>query len=260
MSKSIRAVAALLALLSFGAATSLCRAGAMTGGSTEVTQILNNVELVAGVQKQAATVSQLAQSYVVQYNQLKEQISAGLKIGGLSFGDVMKMKSDMESYQNALKTFGTDLANYQNTINVRSIEAKLQNLSLQDYIAREGQKVQSGNDQAKARIQREIAQAEQIKDDIATVRTLGAKIENTDGVHSATQLLNSQMNLMLQQMTRLVSLTSEAQGTDKAAAMAKEAADRQAARSAADQIISNENAIRSRNKGLIDAMISTPAK
>lgn len=230
-------------------------AGAMTGGATEITQILNNVELAAGVAKQAQTVSQLAASYVVQYNQLREQLLAGAKIGNLSISDVTRMKSDMENYQRALQGLGADLGSFQNTINVRSTEARLQNLSLQDYIARESQRVQQGNDHAKARVQREIAQAEQIKQDITLVRTLGDRIQHTEGVHSSTQLLNSQMNLMLQQMTRLVSLTSEAQGSDKAAALAKETADREASKAVSDQIISNEAAIRQRNRLMIDGML-----
>lgn len=233
-------------------------AGAMTGGATEITQILNNVELAAGVAKQAQTVSQLAASYVVQYNQLREQLLAGAKIGNLSISDVTRMKSDMENYQRALQGLGADLGSFQNTINVRSTEARLQNLSLQDYIARESQRVQQGNDHAKARVQREIAQAEQIKQDITLVRTLGDRIQHTEGVHGSTQLLNSQMNLMLQQMTRLVSLTSEAQGSDKAAALAKETADREASKAVSDQIISNEAAIRQRNRLMIDGMLPAP--
>jgi conjugal transfer/entry exclusion protein len=262
MYKAARTFAFIVVVLqsTFTASSASAGGGGLGAGATEITQIMNNTELIASVQQQAATVSKLAQSYIVQYNQLREQITAGVKIGGVSLGDVLKMQSDMAAYQTALKKLGTDLSGFQNTIDSRSIEAKLQNLSLKDYISRESQRVQSGNDQAKARVQREIAQAEQIKADITTVRSLGSKIEGTEGVHSATQLLNAQMNVMLQQMTRLVSLTSEAQGSDKAAAIAKEAADREAARAVADQVISNEAAIRNRNRTMIDGMTRTPAR
>lgn len=262
MSSSIRLVALTVSVLLLGLYTSPSRAngGGMSAGATEFTQMLNNGELIASVAKQAQTVRTLAESYVVQYNQLREQLLAGAKIGGLSLGDVMKMQADMTAYQNSLKSLGADLATFKNTIDTRTIEARLQNLSLQDYVAREAQKVQNGNEQAKARIAREAAQAEQIKADINTVRTLGAKIEGTEGIHSAAQLLNAQMNVMLQQMTRLVALTNEAQGSDKAAALAKEAADREAARAASDQIIQNEAAIRNRNRAMIDGMTRAPAR
>jgi conjugal transfer/entry exclusion protein len=262
MSSSVRFATVTVAglLLALQSAPTLANGGGLGGGATEFTQMLNNGELIASVAKQAQTVRTLAESYVVQYNQLREQLLAGAKIGGLSLGDVMKMQADMTAYQNSLRALGADLASFKNTIDTRTIEAKLQNLSLQDYVAREAQKVQNGNEQAKARIQREAAQAEQIKVDINTVRTLGAKIEGTEGVHSATQLLNAQMNVMLQQMTRLVALTNEAQGSDKAAALAKEAADREAARAVSDQIIQNEAAIRNRNRTMIDGMTRTPAR
>jgi conjugal transfer/entry exclusion protein len=253
MSKVIRIVFVLLSCASAVLSTS-ARAGAMTGGATEVTQILNNVELVASVSKQAATVSQLAQSYVVHYQTLQQQILAGLKLNGLSLGDVMQIKSNYENYQNSLRSLGVDLGTFQNTINVRNTEAKLQNLSLLQYVQRQDQLIRNGNAQAAARVQREAAEAQQIASDIELVRSLGNKVPATEGVHGATQLMNSQMNVLLQQMTRLVRLTSEAQGSDRAAAMSKEANDRESARAIADQIISNENAIRARNQQMIEGM------
>ncbi len=228
--------------------------GGMTGGSTEVTQILNNLQLIDSVAKQAATVAQLAQSYVVQYQTLQQQILSGLKLPGINLGDVLQIQSNFQGYQNSLKTLGVDLTTFQNTINVRNTEAKLQNLTLQEYVQRQTQLIQNGNAQAAARVQREASEAQQIANDINLVRAFGDKIPNTEGVHGSTQLLNSQMNVLLQQMTRLVRLTSEAQGSDKAAAISKEANDREAARAVADQIIQRENAIRTRNQQMIEGM------
>jgi hypothetical protein len=106
---------------------------------------------------------------------------------------------------------------------------------------------------AGARLARETAQAPQIQQDILTVRELGRRVPQTPGVHAATQLLNAQMNLMLQQTTRLVALTSEAQGSDRAAAIEKEATNRAAARA-----IAAHHQQRSRHKQrqhrLIDSM------
>lgn len=228
--------------------------GGITGGSTEITQLLNNAELVSGVAKQAATVSQLAQSYVVQYNTLKEQILAGLKIGNLSLQDVVQIQSNFSNYQDSLKTLGLDLGSFQNTIQLRNTEAQLQNLTLLQYVQRQSSLIANGNAQAAARVQREQALAQQITSDIQLVRQYQAQIPATEGIHASTQLMNGQMNLLLQQMTRLVQLTSEAQGSDRAAAIAKEANDRQTARSIAEQIISNESALRSRNQQVIDGM------
>lgn len=234
-------------------ATGHCMGG-MTGGATEITQLMNNGELIAQVGQQAKTVKQLADSHVVIYKQLLEQIQSGVKISGLSIADAMKMRTDMDAYQTSLQALGLDLNGYSRTIDARITEARLQNLSLQDYVLRENRLVESGNALARARLARERAQAEQIKQDIFMVRDLGRLVPQTPGVHGATQLLNSQMNLLLQQMTRMVALTSEAQGTDKAEALEKELANRAAARSIAEQIISNEASTKQRQRQLIGSM------
>jgi hypothetical protein len=228
--------------------------GGLTGGATELTQLMNNGELVTQVAQQAKTVKQLADTHIVSYNQLLELIRSGERITGLPRTDVAKLATDMEAYQGALKVLGLDLKGYSTLLDARITEARLQNLSLQDYVERERLRVQGGNDLAKARLAREVAQAAQIRQDIVTVRDLGAAVGSTPGMHAATQLLNAQMNQMLQQKTRMVALTSEAQGSDKAAAMAAEAANRAAARSLAEQIISNETAMKQRHRQLIDSM------
>jgi hypothetical protein len=228
--------------------------GGMTGVATEVTQLLNNFELVAQVSQQTKTVKQLVDTHGVISKQLLEQIQSGAKIGGLSVADAMKMRADMDAYQASLQSLGLDLNGYSRTIDARITEARLQNLSLQDYVSRENRLVQSGNALARARLARERAQAEQIKQDIFMVRDLGRLVPQTPGVHGATQLLNSQMNLLLQQMTRMVALTSEAQGTDKAEALEREVTNRAAARSIAEQIISNEASTKQRQRQLIESM------
>lgn len=249
--KHVAGLFLVLSVLMHGAGHAM---GSISGGATELTQLMNNGELVAQVAQQAKTVKHLADTHVVSYNQLLELVRAGQGMTGLARSDVMKLASDMEAYQAALKVLGLDLKGYSTALDARITEARLQNLSLQDYVMRERMRVQGGNELAKARLAREVAQAAQIRQDIVAVRDLGAAVGSTPGMHGATQLLNAQMNLMLQQMTRLVALTSEAQGSDKAAAMAAEAANRAAARSMAEQIISNEAALKQRQRQLIDSM------
>ena len=91
MYKAARTFAFIVVVLqsTFTASSASAGGGGLGAGATEITQIMNNAELIASVQKQAAMVSTLAQSYIVQYNQLREQITAGVKIGGVSLGDVL---------------------------------------------------------------------------------------------------------------------------------------------------------------------------
>lgn len=200
------------------------QATGIVAGATEITQILNNSELIASVQKQAATVRQLSDSYIVQYRDLQQQIMAGASIGGVTLGDVTKAKSDIENYQNKLKVFGQDLSGLSNTFDRRIIEAKLLNMSSKDYLMREAQKIKNGNEVAKARVDQERAQIEQVNRDVKTIQEYGEKIPTTLGVHQSNQLLNAQMNLLLQQTSRLVTLTAQAQGSDQANKLSEEKA------------------------------------
>ena len=254
MSKSKLTAVAVAACMLVASGTASAGGGALTGGSTEITQILNNGELVAQLRQQIAAVNQLAQSYVVQYNQLREQILANTKIAGLSISDVVKMKNDLEAYQKSLKALGRDLGGLEQMFDSRLVEAKLKNMTFSDYLASEATKVNSNNQAAKARLARERAMAQQVQNDIVQVKEYGRRVDSTVGVHESTQLLNGQMNLMLQQMTRLVSLTAEAQGSDKAIQLNDEAAARESMRTRAEGLKKAEDELRVRSDDALSRM------
>lgn len=254
MLKSKLTATAVAACLLLASGSASAGGGALTGGSTEITQILNNGELIAQLRQQIAAVNQLAQSYVVQYNQLREQVLANTKIAGLSISDVMKIKSDIEDYQKSLKTLGRDLGSLEKMFDSRLVEAKLKNMSFSDYLTAEAARVNSGNQAAKARLARERAMAKQVQDDIGQVKEYGRRVDQTVGVHESTQLLNGQMNLMLQQMTRLVSMTAEAQGSDKAEEMNDDAVAREAMKARALAQKQAEADVRLRSDAALDRM------
>lgn len=238
----------------FLACTCMAHAGGSVVGATEITQLMNNGELIAQVRQQISTVNQLAQSYTVQYQQMREAINAGKSIGNVSLTDITKAKRDLERYQAALRTLGHDVDGLSRVFDTRLTEAKLQGVSVNDYVARESQRIDAGNSLAKARLQQERAQIDQVKDDIGLVRGYGSQIQDTVGVHQSTQLLNQQMNLLLQQMTRLVSLTAQAQGTDKANALNDEAEARARALAKSAQLRQLDADMRARDHAVIEEM------
>ncbi len=232
--------------------------GGLTGGATEITQMLNNAQLLDQVAQQAKTVSQLVQTYRVTYDQLQQQVLAGTSIGNIGIGDIMKVKSDLDGYQSALRGLNGDLGSMGRVFDTRITEARLSNLTLEGYVRREAGRIDQGNAQAKARVSREMAQAEQINRDVQLVRDMGDKIPATVGVHASTQLLNSQMNMMLQQMTRLVAATNEAQGSDKAneaLRRSEELAERGRVR---DQVTAMERSQKDRERAVIESMRNRP--
>ena len=80
-----------------------------TGGSTEITQILNNSELVAGVYKQSEMVMEQVQSKLVQLDQLTSMQTNLQKIGSGDIASVTnQFRSQVRAYQD-LKNATTGL-------------------------------------------------------------------------------------------------------------------------------------------------------
>lgn len=248
--KSTR-VAAVAWLVAWGASA---HAGGAVAGATEITQLMNNSELIAQVKQQIATVNQLTRSYTVQYQHMREAINAGKSLGTITLSDVTRAKRDLERYQAALRTLGHDVDGLSRVFDTRMTEARLMGVSLNDYVSRESQRIDAGNALAKARLQQERAQIDQVTEDIGLVREYGSQIQGTAGVHQSTQLLNHQMNLLLQQMTRLVSLTAQSQGTDKATALNEEAEARARALAKGAQLRQLDAEMRSRDRAVIEEM------
>ena len=229
-------------------------AGALTGGATEWTQIANNFQLLIQVTKQIAMVKKLADSYIVQYQQLQQQIMNGLQIEGISLADVLRAKRDLEDYQRQLKALGADIEGLGDYFDTRLTEAKLLNLPMDEYVKREAKKIEDGNKTAKARLDRERKQMEQVKSDIGRVDEFSSRISSTVGTHQATQLLNSQMNLLLQQMGRMVAMTAEQQGSDQARQMNEEAEARQRSEARQKALYDADQAMRLRDSAGLSRM------
>jgi P-type conjugative transfer protein TrbJ len=104
-----------LSAVVLGAASSLALAkgggSAVPVGATEFTQILNNVEIAAGVAKQAQTVSEMIQSKIVQIEQFAtmtrnlEKLAAGEIAQALApYDNQLKAYQDLMGSVTALKT------------------------------------------------------------------------------------------------------------------------------------------------------------
>jgi conjugal transfer/entry exclusion protein len=249
---SLKIVAIALIVPSVG--TPPAWAGAWTGGATEWTQLANNFQLSAQLSEQVQMVRQLYETYVLEYQQLEQQILAGIQIEGITLADVLKAKRDLEGFQNALGQFGHDLQGLGRMFDSRVVEARLLRMPMEDYLRRESQKIRDGNSAAKVRLDRERLQLEQVAADIDLVDEYGRRVARTVGVHQATQLMNNQMNLLLQQITRMVAMTAEQQGSDEARSIADEAAARERIK-ARNELHYNKNIeLRERDQTSIDRM------
>ena len=227
-----------------------------TGGATEITQILNNIQLGAGVVEQIKTVSQLVQTYQTTYSQLQQQLLAGMNIQGFNLGDVLKAKSALDNYQGSLRSYQNDASSLGSVFDTRLTEAKLQNITLEEYVTRESARIDAGNQAAKARLQREVDLLGQIQEDAVQIKKYGDQIPDTVGVHEATRLLNAQTNLLLQQMSRLtaIMLDSQGGGSKNAIQQNKAAADTVLGGSMAAQLDAKQAAQKAAERAAISQM------
>lgn len=232
----------------------VAHAGALTGGATEWTQIANNFELMGQLFQQVKMVKQMIDDYYLQYAQLEQLILSGMQIDGISLADVLRLKDQFEGYQSALKELGSDIEGLGDHFKRRLAEAKLLKLPMEEYMKREAQKIESGNKTAKARLARERDMMEQVKADIEKADEFRLRIPTTVGEHQAVQLLNSQTNLLLQQMTRMVELTAEHQGSDQARVLNDEAEARERLKSQNQALIEGDTQIRERDKASLSRM------
>jgi hypothetical protein len=192
------------------------------GGATEVTQILNNSQLTAQLGQQIKTVSTAVAAYQRQYLQLQQQLKSGLNVGGPTLGDINRIKYDYDRYQGSLRDAGMDLASLQTVYDRRMVEAKVSNMPLDSYLVLENKRIAEGDARAKARLIQERSLIEQTNADMEAVKTYGGQINTTAGEHDAIALLNRQMNLLLQQNSRMQLMMAQSLNSDKVLRDSKE--------------------------------------
>lgn len=202
-------------------------------GATEMTQMLNNVELGGIFGKQVATVAQLAQSYAVQLNQLREQILAGLPIPATTvirtIQGVNAELTAVNKYVDGLKRAGSTVEQLKTIMDARRVEASIKNMTLVDYLTKESAKIQQGDARARQRLDTEKAITEQATEDLNIAKQLSTQIQGTAGVQQSVSLLNTQINRMIQQQARMTQIMANATGTEQADRMNRELADREKA-------------------------------
>lgn len=188
--------------------------GGGAGLASELTQMLNNFELVAGVAKQVETVNQLVETYKVDLDKLKSAKLAGQNLdpgaNAISMEALNKEISATANYQASLVSAGASSADLRNDINQRTVEASLSGQTMPQYIQTEGAKIQKGDKRAIQRINAEEQYMRQVDDDYAVAKEMSGKINGTLGIQQSSQLLNTQMNRVIQQNARMTQIMAKA--------------------------------------------------
>jgi len=201
-------------------AAPVAQAGGEIAKASEVTQLMNNAELVMQVKAQIESNAKQVLQYTTQLKQLKQQMEDGVSMAtdlltpGLD-GIKQELKVALNTKNAFDKLYGS-VDQLQKQWQKRMLEATLKGISTTEYVANEAKRIQQGNQQAIDRMEQEKDVLLQVEEDYSLAKTWGSQISNQRGINSSIGLLNTQMNRLLQQNARMVSIMAQANGRDKA--------------------------------------------
>ncbi len=205
-------------------------------GSTEPTQIMNNLELIKVALDGAITAKTTVEQYITQVQQFgidKLNIAKLLGLPEGLVGDSLKALNDMKAFKNALTSLHGSLGQQASAIEKRVMEARLSGRSWKTYLEDVASDAGRYEKRAVERLKYEEQVIEQVQSDYQFARNLQSKIPDTVGQHQSIQMLNTQMNRVITQnakMLEVVSATIRQQGEEdarKAEAMTRAATDQQ---------------------------------
>lgn len=193
--------------------------GGMTGGSTELTQVMNNFQLLKVSADSALTASTTVQQYMNQLKQYELQIlnSAGIdpRVLEANIRDAKNAYDTLNNYKNSVERLRGSLSAEAKAYDQRFIEAKLLKLNWSDYLKKVEKDALNGNESAKLRLQREADLMRQVEDDYSYVRQSQSDIKGAAGQHESLKILNGQMNRVIDQNARMISVMASTQTASK---------------------------------------------
>lgn len=179
--------------------------GAMTGGSTEWTQIANNAELVKVAVDGAQTAKTTIDKYILQYKQYENELTNLRKFAQLpeNIQHGVRSLDDLRAYKSRLERLHGSLADQQRVFEKRFTEARLTGGTWEDYVEMVNKDASNKNQRAISRLEYEQSVMRQVESDYAAARALEPKIQESVGAQQSLQLMNSQMNRLVLQNAKL---------------------------------------------------------
>jgi len=219
MSKSnfIAISIAIASLAAFPAAFAGSVAG--TGGATEVTQIMNNAELlkmgVDGAQTAVTTVNQ----YMVQIDQYRNQLINTVGIDPMRLnGQLNSLNTSYQqlgNYRNQLLRTSGSMTNQLDAWDLRYSTAKLSGRTLKQQLEADAKLREARNGAAMERARRDEQIMQEVVTDIDQLRQAEAEIPRSVGMNESIQNMHRTMNKIAYQNTRMIELLVESNAANR---------------------------------------------
>jgi len=188
--------------------------GAAGGGATEVTQILNNAELLAQTITQELQYATDLENLIIQTMQQMPGSDTSL------LADVAKAGRPLRSAQGAtqsLEQLRGDVGSLNTHAQRRYQNFVASGLTWADYVSREKELAQQDRKRAKVVTEVEEAAMERVKATWESYQRYQGEITASQGEHQSMRILNGQMNALIGTMTSIldVSVTRSSVATEK---------------------------------------------
>lgn len=196
---------ALIASLVLGTTLVGHAGGPATGGASEWTQIMNNVELAVASGEQARIVSNTMLQYETQLKQYYNELKQLEKLTNIprNLDEVSRRINAVSAYRGRLERVQGSVGAQTTAMKKRLTEAQLAGLPWDEYYAQEKSRVEQGNERAIQRLEYEQDVFNAVEEDYKFAREIEPKIDEANGVTGALQVLNKQMNRLVTQNAKL---------------------------------------------------------
>lgn len=194
-------------------ASSALAGGGMTGGSTEITQLLNNGQLMKQVIESAKAAYQLEIQTAMQIKQLWHDVQ-NLKNLGKDFvdGNMRALENEINGLKNVNnysgKLYGA-LEAFERELKTRQVEAVNSGLTTEEYLKEQARLIDNRNGKAQIRFENEKRLIKSIQEDHQMINKWAQQIPLNEGVQQSMSLLNTQMNHAVQQLSRVSDLLNQ---------------------------------------------------
>lgn len=180
-------------------------AGAMAGGSTEITQILNNVQLLMQSTTQYMEHATQLEQY---YTQLKNLEAAGL--GGFKgwVGDAARMYNKAQELNQTVNRFYGSLSSLEKLAEGRYQEFAASGLTWDGYVERVKKMSEARGVARKVLTAQEANTMERVQQNWDRLRQVSAEIPQSEGEHSALQIMNGQMAILNGTMNEMLAFNA----------------------------------------------------
>lgn len=179
--------------------------GPATGGSSEWTQIMNNVELAVASGEQARIVSNTMLQYETQLKQYYNELKQLEKLTNVprNADEILKRFNSVSAYRNRLNQAQGSVSKQVEVMKKRMTEAQLSGLPWEEYVKQEKELVEQKNARAIQRLEYEQEVFQAVEKDYEFAREIEPRIDEASGVTGALQVLNKQMNRLVTQNAKL---------------------------------------------------------